>query len=236
MRNIIILEYSMNLIILSIFYMYMFQLNSYIFQRQVGWMKANYKKVIIQILLIMISFLLTMKSYNIFNIIAIILLGISIYCNIPKKKCKVSFNITNRVTRMFITEIIIYFIILGIGEIKELIIMKLFILNILSIFACVIVNIINMPIQYLINKRYINQAKNILKEKSDLIVIGVTGSYGKTSVKNFLVKTLSTKYEVLTTPKNYNTTMGVVKTIREDLKSTHQIFVCEMGAYKQRRN
>lgn len=236
MRNIIILEYSMNLIILSIFYMYMFQLNSYIFQRQVDWMKANYKKVIIQILLIMISFLLTMKNYNILNIIAIILLGISIYCNIQKKKCKVSFNITNRVIRMFITEIIIYFIILGIGEIKELIIMKLFILNILSIFACVIVNIINMPIQYLINKRYINQAKNILKEKSDLIVIGVTGSYGKTSVKNFLVKTLSTKYEVLTTPKNYNTTMGVVKTIREDLKSTHQIFVCEMGAYKQRRN
>lgn len=236
MRNIIILEYSINLIILSSFYMYMFQLNSYIFQRQVDWMKANYKKVIIQILLIMISFLLTMKNYNIFNIIAIILLGISIYCNIPKKKCKVSFNITNRVIRMFITEIIIYFIILGIGEIKKLIIMKLFILNILSIFACVIVNIINMPIQYLINKRYINQAKNILKEKSDLIVIGVTGSYGKTSVKNFLVKTLSTKYEVLTTPKNYNTTMGVVKTIREDLKSTHQIFVCEMGAYKQRRN
>ena len=236
MRNIIILEYSMNLIILSIFYMYMFQLNSYIFQRQVDWMKANYKKVIIQILLIMISFLLTMKNYNIFNIIAIILLGISIYCIIQKKKCKVSFNITNRVIRMFITEIIIYFIILGIGEIKKLIIMKLFILNILSIFACVIVNIINMPIQYLINKRYINQAKNILKEKSDLIVIGVTGSYGKTSVKNFLVKTLSTKYEVLTTPKNYNTTMGVVKTIREDLKSTHQIFVCEMGAYKQRRN
>ena len=236
MRNIIILEYSINLIILSSFYMYMFQLNSYIFQRQVDWMKANYKKVIIQILLIMISFLLTMKNYNIFNIIAIILLGISIYCNIPKKKCKVSFNITNRVIRMFITEIIIYFIILGIGEIKKLIIMKLFILNILSIFACVIVNIINMPIQYLINKRYINQAKNMLKEKSDLIVIGVTGSYGKTSVKNFLVKTLSTKYEVLTTPKNYNTTMGVVKTIREDLKSTHQIFVCEMGAYKQRRN
>ena len=66
----------------------------------------------------------------------------------------------------------------------------------------------------------------------NLIVIGVTGSYGKTSVKNFLVKTLSAKYEVLTTPKNYNTTMGVVKTIREELKPIHQIFVCEMGATK----
>ena len=64
----------------------------------------------------------------------------------------------------------------------------------------------------------------------NLLVIGVTGSYGKTSVKNFLAKTLSSKYEVLVTPKNYNTTMGVVKTIRENLKPFHQIFICEMGA------
>ena len=64
----------------------------------------------------------------------------------------------------------------------------------------------------------------------NLIVIGITGSYGKTSVKNFLAKTLSSKYEVLITPQNYNTTMGVVKTIRENLKPIHQIFVCEMGA------
>jgi len=66
----------------------------------------------------------------------------------------------------------------------------------------------------------------------NLIVIGITGSYGKTSVKNFLEKILSAKYEVLTTPKNYNTTLGVVKTIRENLKPTHQIFICEMGATK----
>lgn len=66
----------------------------------------------------------------------------------------------------------------------------------------------------------------------NLLVIGITGSYGKTSMKNFLYSVLSEKYEVLKTPKNYNTTMGVVKTIREELKPTHQIFLCEMGATK----
>ena len=106
------------------------------------------------------------------------------------------------------------------------------VLNIIAFGLCIIANIINYPIEYGIRKHYINDAKKILKNMPNLIVIGVTGSYGKTSVKNFLVKTLSAKYEVLTTPKNYNTTMGVVKTIREELKPIHQIFVCEMGATK----
>ena len=79
-------------------------------------------------------------------------------------------------------------------------------------------------------KRYINDAKRILNEMPNLLVIGITGSYGKTSMKNFLYSLLSEKYDVLKTPKNYNTTMGVVKTIREELKPTHQIFLCEMGA------
>ncbi len=234
MKNFIILEYSINLIILLSFYMYMFQLNSYTFAKQINWMKVNYTKIVTQILFIIIPLILTLFNTTLLNIIAIILLGISIFYNIPKGKAKIPFNITNRVVRMFITEGVIFFIILILGSIKEDINIKLFILNILSIFICIIANSINAPIQYLINQRYIRQAKNILEEMPNLIVIGVTGSYGKTSVKNFLVKTLSTKYQVLTTPKNYNTTMGVVKTIRENLKPTHQIFVCEMGAYKER--
>ena len=236
MKSFIILEYSINLIILLSFYMYMFQLNSYTFAKQINWMKVNYRKIVIQTLFIVIPFILTLFNSTLLNIISIILLGISIFYNIPKGKSKIPFNITNRVIRMFITEGVIFFIILILGNIKEFIYIKLFILNLLSIFICMIANLINTPIQYLINQKYIRQAKNILKAMPNLIVIGVTGSYGKTSVKNFLVKTLSTKYEVLTTPKNYNTTMGVVKTIRENLKPTHQIFVCEMGAYKERRN
>ena len=60
----------------------------------------------------------------------------------------------------------------------------------------------------------------------------MTGSYGKTSLKFYLNTLLSVKYNVLVTPESYNTPMGVVKTIREQMKSTHEIFVCEMGARK----
>ncbi len=89
---------------------------------------------------------------------------------------------------------------------------------------------INSPIEQAVSGWYINDAKRMLKERPDLKIIGVTGSYGKTSVKYYLEALLSVRYEVLITPGSFNTPMGVVRTIRERLKRTHQIFVCEMGA------
>ena len=63
-----------------------------------------------------------------------------------------------------------------------------------------------------------------------MTIIGVTGSYGKTSVKFYLETLLQTKFSTLVTPESYNTPMGVVITIRTMMKPTHEIFVCEMGA------
>lgn len=232
MTNIIAIEYIINLFILLIFHMHMFQLNSYHYNKHFYWIKVNYKKIIIQIVLVIIPLILNYINNPISNLIAIFILGISIIYNCPKNKSKISFKLTNRVKRMLITEIILFTIILILGNIQNYILIKLCILNILTICISIIANIINSPIEHFIKNNYIKQAKKIIEDMPNLIVIGVTGSYGKTSVKNFLVKVLSTKYEVLTTPKNYNTTMGVVKTIRENLKPIHQIFVCEMGADK----
>ena len=81
-----------------------------------------------------------------------------------------------------------------------------------------------------VNRHFIREAEDILKAMPNLTIIGVTGSYGKTSVKFYLGKLLSAKYNVLVTPGNFNTTLGVVKTVREHLKATHEIFVCERGA------
>ena len=64
----------------------------------------------------------------------------------------------------------------------------------------------------------------------NLKIIGITGSYGKTSTKYILNTILSQKYNTLMTPESYNTTMGVVRTINEKLTSVHQLFICEMGA------
>ncbi len=91
-------------------------------------------------------------------------------------------------------------------------------------------NKLNAPIEKHIADGYTKDAKRILAEMPDLTVIGVTGSYGKTSVKNYLTKLLSVKYSVLMTPEGYNTSTRIVRTVREHLKPTHEIFVCEMGS------
>ena len=91
-------------------------------------------------------------------------------------------------------------------------------------------NFINKPIENAINRWFVNDAKRMLRSCPDLKVIGVTGSYGKTSVKFILKTLLQAKFDVLATPESYNTPMGVVLTVRNQLRATHEVFVCEMGA------
>ena len=88
------------------------------------------------------------------------------------------------------------------------------------------------PLETAINNHYIRSAYRKLhkKEYKNLIKIGITGSYGKTSTKYILQTILSEKYNVLATPESYNTTMGNVRTIREKLMPEHEVFISEMGA------
>ncbi len=91
-------------------------------------------------------------------------------------------------------------------------------------------NLINKPVEKRVNDWFIHDAQRILKEHPGLRIIGITGSYGKTSVKYYLYTLLSEGYRVLMTPESFNTPMGVVRTIRENMTPMHEIFICEMGA------
>ncbi len=64
-----------------------------------------------------------------------------------------------------------------------------------------------------------------------LTVIGITGSYGKTSTKDFLFEILSHDGQTLKTPESYNTVFGIAKVIQMQLHSKLNYFICEMGAY-----
>ena len=70
----------------------------------------------------------------------------------------------------------------------------------------------------------------MLEARKDLIKIGITGSYGKTSTKFILAAILGEKYSVLPTPSSFNTPMGLTKVIRTQLEPHHQVFIAEMGA------
>ena len=86
------------------------------------------------------------------------------------------------------------------------------------------------PIEKNINRQFVSDAKARLERNPNLIRIGITGSYGKTSTKFLLRDILSVKYSVLATPSSFNTTMGVTRVIREQLMPSHQVFIAEMGA------
>jgi len=88
------------------------------------------------------------------------------------------------------------------------------------------------PTEKLISKSYIKQSKEKLAQSPGLIKIGITGSFGKTSTKNFLNTLLSEKYSVCTTPANFNTPMGITKTVLQCLAPLHQVLIAEMGARK----
>ena len=96
------------------------------------------------------------------------------------------------------------------------------------IFATAIINIF----ERVNNKGYELRTKRILKKYPNLIKIAITGSFGKTSVKNFLDYMLKEKFNVLATPKSYNTPMGISLAANE-LDETYDCFIAEFGARRK---
>lgn len=74
------------------------------------------------------------------------------------------------------------------------------------------------------------EAQKKLQSMSKLQIVCITGSYGKTSTKNFVKEILSKKYRVYATPRSVNTLGGIIKDINESLPSDTEIYVCEAGA------
>jgi len=195
---------------------------------QLKWLiKNRYKFLLIFLINIMQIYLIIIN--NKFSLIIILIfLIINIYLSIEKNIIK-QIVFTRRIKRLYLTNylllIIVYLLVKDLN--KYLVI--LFIINSLSTIYMIILNYLNIPINNLINLYYINDAKKILKKMPNLKIIAITGSYGKTSTKNHLDAMLSSKYNTLITPSNFNTRLGITRTIREYLKPTHEVFICEIG-------
>lgn len=102
----------------------------------------------------------------------------------------------------------------------------------LSIPLVALANLIDKVYEIPLNKSYVRRAKAVLKErrKSPFTVIGITGSYGKTSVKQILYSILSKKYRVLATPRSHNTPMGLALSLNSENLNNYDVFIAEMGA------
>ncbi|MCX6760645.1 MAG: UDP-N-acetylmuramoyl-tripeptide--D-alanyl-D-alanine ligase [Candidatus Nealsonbacteria bacterium] len=121
----------------------------------------------------------------------------------------------------------------GVGENYPIFILGLLLFDVLIPLIISVIVLFFQPLAVLRKRQTISRAKRKRRQFKDLIVIGITGSYGKTSTKEFLATILSQKFNVLKTKEHQNSEMGISQCILNDLKPEHQVFIVEMGAYNK---
>lgn len=93
-------------------------------------------------------------------------------------------------------------------------------------------NVALAPVQKAINERYVSRARRTLRRVNPT-VIGITGSYGKTTTKFCTGAVLERDRPTLVTPDSFNSLLGVVRAINEQMRDEHRAFVVEMGMFRR---
>jgi len=204
-----------------------FQWKGYYKLRYLKYLFKNKLIILLNLILIIQLVLNLLKISDILNIFNLILLFFNffiLFLFLFKSK-KIKFIFTSRILRLIIlnTLLILPF---WFTNIKILIV-----LLILEPIWLIVLDLLDIQ-KYIIDNKFLNLAINKLESNKNLIVIGITGSNGKTSVKEILNKILSSQYKVITTQKNQNTPKGSIIAINKYLTNDTDIFICEMGARK----
>ncbi len=161
-----------------------------------------------------------------------------------KRKNKALLVMTARAVRLIVTFVILYYllslaVLIAVQIIGYFAIENYYFLDVRFGVLCVtpllipmvteLANFINKPFENANNRKYIKRTEKTLLEADNLVKIGLTGSYGKTSVKEILKTILSVRFSVLATPASYNTPMGISKSVKR-YDGTQDVFIAEMGA------
>lgn len=216
--------------------MQMMQQNSYRNERYMKWMKQSGETTSIARLVMYVCMPLMAASICINSVYVQIIVAIVLVCNsvsMLRKKSKKPLVFTKRVQRLFFSELIIAVVAIMLmalyGSIYDAALLCVF-LTAFSFAFTMSINWLLKPVEQSINDMYVKDAKRMLAGMPGMKIVGITGSYGKTSTKHYLNRILSEKYSVLMTPGSYNTPMGVVRTVREMMQPYNDLFIVEMGA------
>ena len=209
--------------------------------RYVNWVIQNLKKVFLKIDLFFVTILLLNGYYA---LILFVLYIISCYLIEKNKRkneqSKKPLVITARIKRLYVTFLLINALCVYLTTLldfnESILEYYYFYVGLLIYFDSVIVliaNIINKPIEKLVFHYYKRKASNKLATMTNLKVVGITGSYGKTSTKNALNDILNVKYNSFATEKSFNTMNGLMISINNKLDKFTDVFIAEMGAFKR---
>lgn len=225
------------------YYLHMFQLESYQLDGYVRWLKKHSEKhlgwtlnigvgagVVYYALMLLLNLFIGEASRIVSGIATLLCFGAGAFLldrslhSAPEKK---PMAYTARMKRLYAAvaavAVLIGFFLNGIG-------LPGFFLFVAVPYLTLAAGLIMQPLEKAISGYYLNDAKKKLSARKDLIKIGITGSYGKTSTKFILATVLSEKFDVLATPSSFNTPMGLTRVIREQLEDHHEVFLAEMGA------
>ncbi|MBE6147403.1 MAG: UDP-N-acetylmuramoyl-tripeptide--D-alanyl-D-alanine ligase [Firmicutes bacterium] len=214
--------------------------------RYIKWITKNLKTVflsldLISLILIILAYISTDKIVTyiliILALISYLAEALRIISIRKTEQVKKPLVITKRIRRLIVT-ISLLFVLPIIAYIynyenSSLILLIMSAMTYFSYFVVYIGKVLNTPIEKMVYNYYDKKAKKKLKSMSNLKVIGITGSYGKTSSKNILNDILNVKYISRATPKNLNTEYGLMITINNHIDKFDEIFIAEMGAYKR---
>lgn len=238
--------YIISITIISTRALHMLQQNRYNRgYRYIKWIVKNYKETLLNYNLLFLIFLFTNITANLNNISGIIFVVILlftdyVFVNTRKKEhAKLPLKYTARIKRLMITNTLLHLIpaiimLITYNQNKQSIYyLILGIMLILNHFVILFINFLNKPIEKIVGNHFKNKALNKLHNLNNMEVIGITGSYGKTSTKNVVYDILNIKYNVFKTPANYNTPFGLMITINEKLDKYNDYFIAEMGACKK---
>ena len=216
--------------------MQMMQQNSYRNERFIKWLKGSseYAGVsrLADLAMLVLALSTFMQSWPVKLILAI---AMAVKCTIAlRKKYKKPLVFTKRVLRLYLTECTVLLAVAALAAVMRQLtfeagLVALFFATFSYAFSLAF-NWLLKPVERAINNSFINDAKRILAQMPHMKIVGITGSYGKTSTKHYLNRILSEKYSVLMTPGSFNTPMGVVRTVREMLQPYNDLFIVEMGA------
>ncbi|MDR0293212.1 MAG: UDP-N-acetylmuramoyl-tripeptide--D-alanyl-D-alanine ligase [Oscillospiraceae bacterium] len=217
----------------SVRVLHMFQLSSYQFPGYWRWLKNDGGNTALRFSPAALIALMGMGESGVWRYAAAGLFAVWAVVLFPRGKAKKPFRLTARALRIFIALALLLAGIAALAHLAGEAGNRFRMVTLASGYIGVLLlvpfaSFLLTPVQKAVNNRYIRDAQRRLRP--DLTVIGVTGSYGKTSTKTYIAQILSVKYNVLATPESYNTPMGVVRAIREKLEPSHTVFVCEMGA------
>lgn len=223
----------------SIRYVQMLQLSGYRIRGVIGWLKRTNGDYLTRTFALvffsvatMLIFVVCFSQSALKYIGALFYLILSVYFIVlqRRQKKKTPLKFTARVCRLLPLVTVLNFglSLLSVYFVKDTIVCYSLIgvVPLFSLLSVIVSALIASPIEALISAFYESKAK---KKIAGVSVIGITGSYGKTTAKNILEKFLSVKYSVYASPHSYNTPMGLCKCVNEEY-AKQEFFIAEMGA------